>query len=145
MKVLDFSRELWLNIEEHVSYQTSTLQRIICALDKTWRNECLELRGFPLLSEFNVSVVFILGHFFEKVCVVLRYQCEILVTYVSKLHFNLWFSFLQVGLIYPNSKRNVIFFHTFQNIPTSVKMYLEKALLEKDVQSLASLKDIFSK
>lgn len=67
VKVLDFGMELWLNISKHVKHRRQILLLILDVLEITSQGECLEMRGFPLLSEFSVSLIYVLGHLFEKV------------------------------------------------------------------------------
>lgn len=68
--LLDFGKELWMNLNKHKALQDSILKKILGALQELWKDECLEFRGFPLLSDFNVSLVFVLCHLFDKVWVV---------------------------------------------------------------------------
>ncbi|KAK3920253.1 Cap-specific mRNA (nucleoside-2'-O-)-methyltransferase 2 [Frankliniella fusca] len=120
VKVLDFGNELWMFVENHAEYQSEILLRICGALEDTWRGESLELRGFPILSEFNASLILILGHLFDKVR----------------------FSFLSLG-------RNSIFFENFRNYPRNVREHFEKVISDvslvhhEAVLSLVPLKFLY--
>lgn len=114
---LEFGKALWHKVEEHRNMQENVLYKIVGALDTTWRNECLEIRGLPLLSEFSVSIVFLLSHLFQS-----------------------------VRLYHSHSGNNTMIFLKLKNdaVVDVVKDHLRKALTDSDmVQSLVPLKSIF--
>lgn len=67
---LDFKDKLWASLEDgnNSLNEKNACREILSVIDNDiFRDYCLELRGYPLLTQFNVGLVFLLGHLFEKV------------------------------------------------------------------------------
>ncbi|XP_034234320.1 uncharacterized protein LOC117641263 isoform X2 [Thrips palmi] len=115
VKRLDFGMELWMNVEHHMKHQSQSLQLIKGVLENAREGECLEIRGLPSLSEFSVSLIYVVAHMFEKVR----------------------FYHTSVG-------RNVIFFFNFRSFPIYLKQEFQESINDiKHVKSLVPLKKIF--
>lgn len=65
MKVCDVSNKAWAT--NSWSAQKESLKEIMEILKDMEDNSHLLLNGFPLLTQFNVGLVFLIGHAFERV------------------------------------------------------------------------------
>lgn len=67
---LDFKTKLWTSLEDgsNATNQKNACMEILSTIEsKVSIDGCLELRGYPLLTQFNVGLVYLLGHMFEQV------------------------------------------------------------------------------
>lgn len=91
IETLDFKNRLWSSLEDgsNATNEKSACREILSILEhKVFRDDCLELRGYPLLTQFNVGLVFLLGHLFEKVGFVRPKGQDIRVLFYNYKKFN---------------------------------------------------------
>lgn len=88
---LDFKNELWASLEDgsNAINEKNACRKILSAVEnEIFRDDCLELRGYPLLTQFNVGLVYLLGHLFEKVGFVKPLGQDIRVLFYKYRKFN---------------------------------------------------------
>ncbi|XP_034234318.1 cap-specific mRNA (nucleoside-2'-O-)-methyltransferase 2 [Thrips palmi] len=88
---LDFKNELWASLEDgsNALNEKNACRKILNVIENDiFRDYCFELRGYPMLTQFNVGLVFLLGHLFEKVGFVQPKGQDIRVLFYNYRKFN---------------------------------------------------------
>jgi hypothetical protein len=66
--ILNYKEKLWTSMEGgNEKAERNTFWDIMDAIDNMWREENLLLQGYPMLTQFNVGIVYMLCHLFDKV------------------------------------------------------------------------------
>jgi hypothetical protein len=68
LTILNYKEELWTSIEDaNEEAEMHAFLDIMEAIDGMWRDGNLLLQGYPMLTQFNVGVVYMLCHLFNEV------------------------------------------------------------------------------
>jgi hypothetical protein len=68
LTILNYKEELWTSIEgANEKAEMQAFLDIMEAIDGMWRDDNLLLQGYPMLTQFNVGVVYMLCHLFNEV------------------------------------------------------------------------------
>jgi calcineurin-like phosphoesterase family protein len=68
LTILNYKEKLWTSLENrNEEAEINAFWDIMDAFDKMWRDENLLLQGYPMLTQFNVGIVYMLCHLFNKV------------------------------------------------------------------------------
>jgi hypothetical protein len=68
LTILNYKEELWTSMEgANEEAETHAFLDIMDAIEGMWRDDNLLLQGFPMLTQFNVGVVYMLCHLFNEV------------------------------------------------------------------------------
>lgn len=68
--ILNYKEKLWTSIEGgNEEAEINAFLDIMDAFDTIWRDDILLLQGYPMLTQFNVGVVYMLCHLFNAVSV----------------------------------------------------------------------------
>lgn len=68
LTILNYKEELWTSIEgANEEAEIHAFLDIMEAVDGMWRDDILLLQGYPMLTQFNVGVVYMLCHLFNAV------------------------------------------------------------------------------
>ena len=66
--ILNYKEKLWTSMEGgNEEAERNAFWDIMDAIDNMWRDENLLLQGYPMLTQFNVGIVYMLCHLFHKV------------------------------------------------------------------------------
>lgn len=66
--ILNYKEKLWTSMEGgNEEAERNAFWDIMDAIDNMWRDENLLLQGYPMLTQFNVGIVYMLCHLFNKV------------------------------------------------------------------------------
>jgi hypothetical protein len=75
LTILNYKEELWTSIEgANEEAERQAFWDIMDAIDGMWRDDNLLLQGYPMLTQFNVGIVYMLCHLFNEVSS--GYFCE---------------------------------------------------------------------
>jgi hypothetical protein len=68
LTILNYKEKLWTSIEgANEEAEIHAFLDIMEAVDGMWRDDNLLLQGYPMLTQFNVGVVYMLCHLFNAV------------------------------------------------------------------------------
>lgn len=68
LTILNYKEKLWASLEDgNGEAEINAFQDIMDAFEKIWRDDNLLLQGYPMLTQFNVGVVYMLCHLFNAV------------------------------------------------------------------------------
>lgn len=68
LTILNYKEKLWTSIEgANEEAEIHAFFDIMEAIDGLWRDDNLLLQGYPMLTQFNVGVVYMLCHLFNEV------------------------------------------------------------------------------
>jgi len=66
--ILNYKEKLWTSMEGgNEEAERNAFWDIMDAIDNMWREENLLLQGYPMLTQFNVGIVYMLCHLFDEV------------------------------------------------------------------------------
>lgn len=66
--ILNYKEKLWTSMEGgNEKAERNAFWDIMDAIDNMWRDENLLLQGYPMLTQFNVGIVYMLCHLFDYV------------------------------------------------------------------------------
>ena len=66
--ILNYKEKLWTSMEGgNEKAERNAFWDIMDAIDNMWRDENLLLQGYPMLTQFNVGIVYMLCHLFDEV------------------------------------------------------------------------------
>ncbi|GFG29900.1 hypothetical protein Cfor_09920 [Coptotermes formosanus] len=66
--ILNYKEKLWTSMEGgNEEAERNAFWDIMDAIDNMWRDENLLLQGYPMLTQFNVGIVYMLCHLFDEV------------------------------------------------------------------------------
>ncbi|XP_066999169.2 cap-specific mRNA (nucleoside-2'-O-)-methyltransferase 2 [Anabrus simplex] len=98
VEVLNFKEDLWSSMEagHNEEAELEAFKKIIETVDRLWRDQYLFIQGYPLLTQFNVGIIYMLSHMFSKVGFIRPNKQDFAVIFVG---FNSWnqkmFKFLE--------------------------------------------------
>jgi hypothetical protein len=79
--ILNYKEKLWTSMEgANERAERNAFWDIMDAIDNMWREENLLLQGYPMLTQFNVGIVYMLCHLFDKVTALRTYCAFFLLT-----------------------------------------------------------------
>ncbi|KAJ9593436.1 hypothetical protein L9F63_015022, partial [Diploptera punctata] len=68
LKILNYKEKLWTSMETgNEEAELNAFWDIMDVIDDIWRDQSLLLQGYPMLTQFNVGIVYMLCHLFEEV------------------------------------------------------------------------------
>jgi hypothetical protein len=66
--ILNYKEKLWTSMEGgNEEAERNAFWDIMDAIDNMWRDQNLLLQGYPMLTQFNVGIVYMLCHLFDEV------------------------------------------------------------------------------
>ena len=66
--ILNYKEKLWTSMEGgNEEAELNAFWDIMDVIDNIWRDQSLLLQGYPMLTQFNVGIVYMLCHLFEEV------------------------------------------------------------------------------
>jgi hypothetical protein len=75
LTILNYKEKLWTSIEgANEEAEIHAFWDIMDAVDGMWRDDNLLLQGYPMLTQFNVGVVYMLCHLFDEVSTLVRHM-----------------------------------------------------------------------
>jgi hypothetical protein len=68
LTILNYKEKLWTSLEcGNEEAEINAFWDIMDAFDRMWRDDNLLLQGYPMLTQFNVGIVYMLCHLFNEV------------------------------------------------------------------------------
>lgn len=68
LTILNYKEKLWTSLESgNEEAEINAFWDIMDAFDMMWREDNLLLQGYPMLTQFNVGIVYMLCHLFDEV------------------------------------------------------------------------------
>ncbi|PSN54810.1 hypothetical protein C0J52_02913 [Blattella germanica] len=68
LTILNYKEKLWTSIERgNETAERNAFWDIMDTFDDLWRDDNLLLQGYPMLTQFNVGIVYMLCHLFDEV------------------------------------------------------------------------------
>jgi len=82
--ILNYKEKLWTSMEGgNEEAERNAFWDIMDAIDNMWREENLLLQGYPMLTQFNVGIVYMLCHLFDEVGFVMPVKQDFAVQFIG--------------------------------------------------------------